>query len=36
MDRMRYAKLWDDLDDPESLRRAIVLKEVLDVPVALR
>ncbi len=36
MDRMRYAKLWDDLDDPESLRRAIVLKEILDVPVALR
>ncbi len=35
-DRKRYAKLWDGLDDPKDLRRAIVLKEILDVPVALR
>ncbi len=36
MAQRRYAKLWDGLDDPEDLRRAIVLKEILDVPVALR
>tara|TARA_B100000900_G_scaffold370271_1_gene348664 strand:- start:3228 stop:3827 length:600 start_codon:yes stop_codon:yes gene_type:complete len=31
-----YARVLDGLDDPEALRRAIVLKEILDSPVALR
>ena len=32
----RYARVLDGLDDPEALRRAIVFKEILDSPVALR
>ena len=32
----RHARVLDGLDDPEALRRAIVLKEILDSPVALR
>lgn len=36
LDRHRYMDLMDELDDPISLRKAIVLKEILDRPVALR
>ncbi|HAT60251.1 MAG TPA: hypothetical protein DCS60_05700 [Opitutae bacterium] len=32
----RYARVLDGLDDPEALRRAVVFKEILDSPVALR
>ncbi len=35
-DRSRFARIIDDLDDPQSVRKAIVLKEILDPPVALR
>jgi len=36
LDRHRYMDLMDELDDPISVRKAIVLKEILDRPVALR
>lgn len=36
LDFQRHARVLDGLDDPEALRRAIVLKEILDAPVALR